>query len=139
MLESRPASGRAAARGAEEGRMLIDLSHTIATGMMQVGSLPPVEVCRASSLAEGKPTNGQAIRMSGHSGTHIDAPVHVIDGTATIETYPADHFIAPGVAISVPKGPLEQITAADLEAAGAGRVRQGDMVLLHTGWDERYG
>ena len=67
--------------------MLIDLSHTIATGMMQVGSLPPVEVCRASSLAEGNPTNGQAIRISGHSGTHIDAPLHVFDELASIETF----------------------------------------------------
>jgi arylformamidase len=119
--------------------MLIDLSHTIATGMMQVGSLPPVEVCRASSLAEGKPTNGQAIRMSGHSGTHIDAPLHVFDELAGIETFPAERFIGPGVALDVRKGPRDPVDAADLEAAGKGIVRAGDMVLLSTGWDERYG
>ena len=63
--------------------MLIDLSHTIATGMMQVAALPPVEVCRVSNLADGNPTNGQALRISGHSGTHIDAPLHVFDELAS--------------------------------------------------------
>jgi kynurenine formamidase len=119
--------------------MLIDLSHTIAPNMMQVASLPPVEVCRVSALADGKATNGQALRISGHSGTHIDAPLHVFDDLASIETFPADRFIGPGVALAVPKGPRDPVSAADLEAANGGLVRRGDMVLLHTGWDERYG
>ena len=119
--------------------MLIVLSHTIASGMMQVASLPPVEVCRVSALTDGKPTNGQALRISGHSGTHIDAPLHVFDELAGIETFPADRFIGPGVALGVPKGPRDPVTAADLEAAARGLVRRGDMVLLSTGWDERYG
>ncbi len=119
--------------------MLIDLSHTIHTGMMQVASLPPVDICRASSLADGNPTNGQAIRISGHSGTHIDAPLHVFDELASIETFPADRFIGPGVVLDVTKGPRDPVTADDLEAAGRGLVRPDDMVLLHTGWDQRYG
>ena len=110
--------------------MLIDLSHTIASGMMQVASLPPVEVCRVSALAEGKPTNGQALRISGHSGTHIDAPLHVFDELASIETFPADRFIGPGVALSVPKGPRDPVSAADLDAAG--RRVYGVCVLTST-------
>src|SRR5829696_7703356 len=119
--------------------MLVDLSHTIANGMTQVASLPPVEVCRVSSLAAGQATNGQSLRISGHSGTHIDAPLHVLDGLASIETFPADRFIGPGVVLDVTKGPCEPVTAADLEAAGRGLVRAGDMVLLHTGWDRHFG
>jgi kynurenine formamidase len=119
--------------------MLIDLSHTIATGMMQVGTLPPVDVCRISSLAEGARTNGQALRMSGHSGTHIDAPLHVFDGLASIDSIAADRFVGPGVALSVPKQACDPITPGDLEAASDGLIRAGDMVLLHTGWDRYYG
>lgn len=119
--------------------MLVDLSHTIRTGMMQVASLPPVDVCRVSSLAEGARTNGQALRMSGHSGTHIDAPLHVFDEMASIDTFPVDRFVGPGVVLGVPKGPRDPVDAADLEAAGRGLVRPGDMVLLHTGWDRFYG
>jgi kynurenine formamidase len=119
--------------------MIVDLSHTIATGMMQVATLPPVDVCRVSSLAEGARTNGQALRMSGHSGTHIDAPLHVFDEMASIETFPADRFVGPGVALSVVKEACDPVSAADLEKAARGLIRAGDMVLLHTGWDRYYG
>ncbi|HEY7067464.1 MAG TPA: cyclase family protein [Chloroflexota bacterium] len=119
--------------------MLYDLSHTIATGMMQVGILTPVEVCQVTFLSEGARTNSQSLRLSGHSGTHVDAPVHVIDGLASIDSFPPDRFVGPGVVLPMRKGPGESVDAADLEAAGSGLVRTGDMVLLHTGWDERYG
>jgi kynurenine formamidase len=107
--------------------------------MMQVASLPPVDVCRVSSLAEGARTNGQALRMSGHSGTHIDAPLHVFDELASIESFPVDRFVGPGIALGVRKEPNEPVDARDLELAAKGLLRAGDMVLLHTGWDRFYG
>jgi kynurenine formamidase len=119
--------------------MLIDLSHTIATGMMQVATLPPVDVCRVSAVADGARTNGQALRMSGHSGTHIDAPLHVFDGLASIDAIAASRFVGPGVALDVRKEPCDPVTAADLERAARGLLRAGDMVLLYTGWDRYYG
>lgn len=119
--------------------MLIDLSHTLATGMQQVATLPPVEVCRVRSLSEGSVTNAQSLTLSGHSGTHIDAPLHVIDGLDSIDVLAADRFVGPGIALEIARGPLGTIDADDLEAAARGQVRTGDIVLLHTGWDERYG
>ena len=44
--------------------MLFDLSHTIATGMMQVASLAPVEVCQVSFLSQGARTNSQSLRLA---------------------------------------------------------------------------
>ncbi|HZR99335.1 MAG TPA: cyclase family protein [Chloroflexota bacterium] len=119
--------------------MLFDLSHTIATGMMQVASLAPVEVCQVSFLTQGARTNSQSLRLSGHSGTHVDAPVHVIDGLASIDSFAPDRFVGPGVVLPLAKGARGSIDAADLEAASRGLVRAGDMVLLHTGWDAYYG
>ncbi len=119
--------------------MLVDLSHTIATGMMQVATLPPVDVCRVTSVADGARTNGQSLRMSGHSGTHIDAPLHVFDGLASIDAIEAQRFVGPGVALRVRKEACDPVSAADLEAAARGLLRAGDMVLIHTGWDRYYG
>lgn len=119
--------------------MLVDLSHTLVTGIMAVRAAPPAEVCRVQSLAEGANTNMQALRLSTHTGTHVDAPVHVIDGLRSIEDLGVERFVGPGVALTVRKGPREAITAADLEAAGRGLVRPGDMLLLHTGWDAYFG
>jgi kynurenine formamidase len=119
--------------------MRVDLSHTLVSGIMVVRSSPVAEICRLSNLAEGATTNMSAIRISSHTGTHIDAPIHVIDGLRTIDQLGVDRFVGPGVAVSVTKQPRETITAADLEAATRGLLRGGDMLLLHTGWDERFG
>jgi arylformamidase len=119
--------------------MIFDLSHTIATGTMQVGILTPVEVCQVTFLSQGARTNSQSLRLSGHSGTHVDAPVHVIDGLASIDSFAPDRFVGPGVVLSVAKSPRDSIGASDLQTAGGGLVRAGDMVLLHTGWDGYYG
>jgi kynurenine formamidase len=119
--------------------MLVDLSHTLVSGIMVVKSSPAAEICRVSNLADGANTNMMQIRISSHTGTHIDAPIHVIDGLRTIDQLGTDRFVGPGVALSLRKGPNETISAADLDAASSGRVRPGDMVLLHTGWDERFG
>lgn len=119
--------------------MLIDLSYPIAAGMMQVPVLPPVEVEQFCTVAAGAATNMKLFRLSGHTGTHVDAPVHVIDGLDSIDQLPLDRFVGAGVVLDVPRGAGEQITAADLEAAAQGCVRPGDIVLLHTGWDQRFG
>jgi kynurenine formamidase len=41
--------------------------------------------------------------------------------------------------VSITKQPRETITPADLEAATRGLLRPGDMLLLHTGWDQHFG
>ena len=119
--------------------MLLDLSHSLATGMTQVANVPPVDVCRILSIDDGAWANAQSLHITGHSGTHVDAPLHVLAGTASIEELPLERFIGPGVALSLLKEPGTTIVAADLEAANGGRVRRGDIVLLHTGWDRYWG
>ncbi len=119
--------------------MLIDLSHSLVTGIMAVGSAPPAEICRVGNIVDGANTNMSAIRISSHTGTHVDAPVHVIDGLRTIDQLGVDRFVGPGVALTIQKAANETIAASDLEAAGARLVRRGDMVLLHTGWDQYFG
>ena len=63
-----------------EERMLLDLSHALATGMTQVANVPPVDVCRILSIDDGAWANAQSLHITGHSGTHVDAPLHVLAG-----------------------------------------------------------
>lgn len=87
-----------------------------------------------------------------HSGTHIDAlahqaenltlhgGVHVDDGVQTsvgfrqlgIETMAP--IVARGVLIDVPTDEGEAISAEDLERSARSEIRQGDVVLVRTGW-----
>ncbi|MFA6363136.1 cyclase family protein [Methanoregula sp.] len=67
------------------------------------------------------------IRMSSHSGTHIDAPVHYLKTGDTIDTVPLDHIIGPCRVIDVTDAG-NAITAAALE----GRLGGAKRILLKT-------
>jgi len=67
------------------------------------------------------------IRMSSHSGTHIDAPVHYLKTGDTIDTVPLDHLIGPCRVIDVSSAG-RTITASALR----GKIGTAQRVLLKT-------
>lgn len=46
-----------------------------------------------SSIASGAIYNLSALKLSAHSGTHIDAPAHYITDAKTLDMYPLERFI----------------------------------------------
>lgn len=72
-----------------------------------------------------------------HIGTHVDAPRHFRKDGWYLHEIPADRWLGEGPVLHIPKGPAEDITAADLEATGM-EVRAGDIVAINTGWHHRY-
>jgi arylformamidase len=68
-----------------------------------------------------------------HTGTHIDAPAHMIAGAKTLGQLPIDHFVGPGKYIEVIDNQF------DLEAVKAADIQAGDIVLFHTGMSDYYG
>ena len=71
-----------------------------------------------------------------HTGTHMVAPIHLIQRGADLASISPDRFFGNGVVLDVPKGSYETITARDLEEAGI--VREGDIVVINTGWHRKY-
>ncbi|MEA1997095.1 MAG: cyclase family protein [Gemmatimonadota bacterium] len=51
------------------------------------------------SLAEGDPFQLSGLRMSAHSGTHIDLPAHFIPGSETVDKFAVEKFILPAQVI----------------------------------------
>lgn len=72
-----------------------------------------------------------------HTGTHMNAPLHLIQRGQDLSEIPEDRFFGNGVILSIPKGSYETITAEDLEAAKP-EVQKGDIVVIVTGWHHRY-
>lgn len=79
-----------------------------------------------------------------HSGTHFDAPCHMVDGQATVDAVPASSLVAPIAMIDIAArigddadGILLPSDIAAFEARH-GRIPQGAAVLLRTGWEDRY-
>ena len=116
---------------------LVDLSHDIYAGMMQVPILPAVEVSCLFSIAEGKPLNIAQISLATHSGSHVDAPYHAFENGRKIDEIPLDTFVGRGVVVPVTRKGGEAIPAADFENSGV-RVERGDILLVQTGWDAHF-
>ena len=78
--------------------------------------------------------NLSKLEMGAHAGSHVDAPLHYLDGGMDIVSMPLRSFMGEAIAVEIPKGPGEDVTPADLAGAD---IRAGDIVLVRTGWEER--
>ena len=56
---------------------------------------PEVTIRQMSSIAQGDPYNVSQIRISVHTGTHIDAPLHFLKDGKSIGEIPIDQLIGP--------------------------------------------
>jgi arylformamidase len=81
----------------------------------------------ASTIKAGDDCNLSSLVLCAHSGTHIDAPAHFIEGGKTIEEYPIETFILPCQVISIEGG--NPIKPEDLKGID---IRKGDAVLFRT-------
>lgn len=122
---------------------LIDISIDIYSGLKQ---WPPYEDTEITTVltpdmpgASGRTTR----KMTGlvHSGTHIDAPEHMIPGGKQVYEFPLEMCYGEAVVADLRHvGPGSAITAADLEKAVGDKIKEGDMLLIRTGrsgWSKR--
>jgi kynurenine formamidase len=70
-----------------------------------------------------------------HNGTHVNAPVHLVQRGQGVGALPLDRFFGTGVVVDAPKGEWELVEPADLEGAG---IESGDIVIVNTGWHRFY-
>lgn len=77
-----------------------------------------------------------------HSGTHVDAPSHFIEGTPSIDQVPLTRFAGPGRVIdgrSVgPNGPVDAAFLTRWEDEH-GMLQAGDIALFYFGWSHKWG
>jgi long-chain acyl-CoA synthetase len=119
---------------------LIDLSHPLHEGMLTFPGLnhPRTEVTQlARHGVEGRAT--RRLVLGTHTGTHLDAPLHFVEGGGSIDQVPLSTLVGPAVVADLgPAGPLQEISLAQLQAAVGGRLAH-PRVLLRFGWSARFG
>ena len=78
--------------------MIYDVSVPIENGMPVWPSDPPVQLTpSAFASADNSHTiRITAINMGSHTGTHIDAPSHFVDGGKTLHEIPMDALVGAG-------------------------------------------
>lgn len=72
---------------------IIDISHPINNGQTGYSGDPPAELTKIHSIEKGDPFDLTILKVSAHTGTHIDAPSHFINGGLTVDKIPITHLI----------------------------------------------
>ncbi len=85
------------------------------------------------------------LRLSEHTGTHIDAPLHFSADGKSVAELPVEDLIAPLVVVDIRAKANDnadaQLTPDDLKAwiAANGELPQGAVVALNSGWGAHLG
>ena len=109
-------------------RTIIDVSRPIYTGMPIYPRNPPVEVSPARSIARGDSSNVSALALGSHTGTHVDAPLHMAEGAVGVDELPLDPFIGPAIVVRI-ADEVRAIGAREIAALDFGDRRR---VLFRT-------
>ena len=113
-----------------------DVSVPLRPGMPTYAGEPGPQLEHLKQISRGDSANVTALSLGSHTGTHVDAPHHFLDGRSTVEAMPLEALVGPAQVIELTD--QRHITAADLEAASipAGTTR----LLLKTPnsrfWDD---
>lgn len=110
----------------------IDLTHIIEADMPVFPGDPTVSIDLAATFAE-QGNLGHRISCGTHTGTHIDAPAHMVEGAKTLDAFMPDRFIGQGKYIAVTGN---EISLDDVKTAG---IELEDIVIFDTGMAQQFG
>jgi arylformamidase len=96
---------------------MIDISVPLREGMVTYPGDPVVRMERAASIAGGDVVNLTRMDFGLHSGTHVDAPVHFIDGASGVDQIPLEALIGPCEVVEVPDLGRDSVARAPEAAA----------------------
>ncbi|MCR3922616.1 MAG: cyclase family protein [Firmicutes bacterium] len=114
-----------------------DLSHFIANDMPVYPGTEAPSITTAFTLAE----NGfveKKISLYSHTGTHLDAPYHLITGGKMLHAYPPEWFWGPALVLDVSHTSQGMINKKDLLMYQP-QLQKVDFCLLFTGWSQYWG
>jgi arylformamidase len=116
-------------------RTVVDLSHLVTAGMpVYPGTAPPT--FREATTVERDGFAEKEISLYSHTGTHVDAPAHMLVGAPTLDRFDAGYFVGRAYVVDVAgRQSVERSVVEPHEAAIAGC----DFILLHTGWSRYWG
>ena len=114
----------------------LDLTHVVKPGMTVFpGTEPPVFEVGSSIDTDG--FEEKKITMFSHTGTHMDAPAHIIPGARNLDQFPIEKFSGKACVVDVSGDDAGKIGADVLEAR-AEAIEKSDFVILRSGWSQHW-
>ena len=116
---------------------IIDLSHTIKSGMpVYPGTVAPL--IETPLTIENDGFQEKRLNLFSHTGTHIDAPSHIIAGASALDQLMIDTFVGSAFIIDISASTQERIEKDQLTAY-LDKLNELDFALFYTGWSDYWG
>ncbi len=112
---------------------LIDLSQMVEDDMSVYPGDIRTNLFQIKYLSVNK-YNDHRLDISMHSGTHIDTPMHLIEGMEYVSELPLESFIGTGCILDV-----RNQSVITMKTEYERLIKDNSIVLLYTGWDKFYG
>ncbi|HZE87000.1 MAG TPA: cyclase family protein [Methylomirabilota bacterium] len=110
----------------------IDLTHTFTPDMPVYPGDPKATLEQVAEISKDT-YNDHKISTVMHVGTHMDAPLHMIEDGKRIDELKIENFFGRGVVIDV-RGKM----SIDASVIGNIQIDKGSIVLLYTGFGNKY-
>lgn len=107
---------------------VFDISVPVKNGGPVYPGNPAIRIEPHSELSKGKSSNLSSISIGSHTGTHVDAQHHFVDGGTTVDELPLNVLIGPARVIAFPDDVMS-VTAALLQQHD---LRGVERLLIHT-------
>lgn len=118
--------------------MIIDLTHTITPKIpVYPGSPAPSISPTETLLRDGY--RETLIQIPSHTGTHMDAPAHLLQNGSTLDVLPPSQFCGHAATLDVSDLPEGGVITAEYLQERKEFFRSADFVLFYTGWEKRWG
>jgi arylformamidase len=100
---------------------------------------PGIEVGSWNAISRGDAANVSVLNLGAHTGTHLDAPAHFIEGAPGITSLPLEDLIGEARVVEIPAGARAVVE----DHVGADALRGATRVLFKTRnssfWDDPRG
>ncbi len=117
---------------------MVDLSRPLVPGAEQHPWVRYKARIESISQEQGWYVVGQ-LSLSGHAGTHVEAPLHAVEGGLDVGRVPVEVFFGEAVILDLSRisgGPFDR-ACLEQAAQRAGGVQRGDIAFLRFDWDQR--
>jgi kynurenine formamidase len=118
--------------------MIVDLTHTIEPEMPVYPGTPSPSM-EAACTVERDGYRETMLHMVSHTGTHMDAPCHLLPGGETLDAMAPDRFCGNAAVVDVSHLGERGIITEELLRTRQEELQQAEFVLFYTGWEQKWG
>ncbi len=115
---------------------LVDLSHEIHEQMTVFGEMEKPEITRKYTVE----TDGyklHELKINSHTGTHVDAPAHMIAGMKNLDDFSLEQFYGKGLMLKVDQFATKEISLSFLKKHKK-QIEESEFLILNSGWHKKW-